>query len=132
MKAQNKLRGHRKYSLGMQVLAFPCNSFGNQESGDQASIKEFVREHHGIEFPLFSKVEITGQDAHPVFKFLKENLPKTGGLTDLWEPKWNFSKWLVNKQGMPVKHYDSNFDAAELEQDIAAELLNGAETVTSS
>ena len=116
----------------MQVLAFPCNSFGNQEPGDQASIKEFVRVHHGIEFPLFSKVEVNGPEAHPVFKFLKENLPKTGGLADVWEAKWNFSKWLVNKQGMPVKHYDSNFDEAELEQDIAAELLITAETVSTS
>lgn len=116
----------------VQILAFPCNSFGNQEPGDLRSIKEFVREKHGISFPLFSKVEVTGSNAHPIFKFLKENLPKTGGLQDIWEPKWNFSKWLVNKQGLPVKHYDSSFDAAALEQDIAAELLKSTEAVSSS
>ena len=92
-----------------------------------------MREHHGIEFPLFAKVEVSGDGAHPVFKYLKENLPRTNGLQDIWEPKWNFSKWLVNKQGMPVKHYDSSFDAAILEQDIAAELLKtSSETVVSS
>lgn len=116
----------------LQVLAFPCNSFGNQEPGDQKTIKEFVRDKHGITFPLFSKVDITGSDAHPVFKFLMENLPQTGGLKDIWEPKWNFSKWLINRQGMPVKHYDSDFDAAALEQDIAAELLKPGEAITTS
>ena len=106
-----------------QILAFPCNAFGSQEPGDSQSIKDFVRIHHGIDFPLFSKVEIIGDKAHPVFKLLKGQMPKLNGLADLWEAKWNFSKWLVNKQGMPVKHYDSDFDAAQLEQDIAAELL---------
>lgn len=115
-----------------QILAFPCNSFGGQEPGDQKSIKEFVRVTHGIEFPLFSKVEIAGANAHPVFKFLQENLPLTGGQEEAWEPKWNFSKWLVNKQGLPVKHYDSEFDAAVLEQDIAAELIKPAETITNT
>ena len=64
----------------MQILAFPCNSFGQQEPDSNAGIKEFASKQYGITFPLFSKVEVNGPDAHPIFKFLNENLPKEEGL----------------------------------------------------
>lgn len=63
-----------------QVLAFPCNSFGQQEPESNAGIKEFASKQYGITFPLFTKVEVNGPDAHPVFKFLNENLPKNDKL----------------------------------------------------
>lgn len=110
-------------SAGFEVLAFPCNSFGQQEPDANAGIKEFASKQYGITFPLFAKVEVNGPNAHPIFKFLNDNVPNTDGLQGIWQAKWNFSKWLVDKQGMPVKHYDSVFDADELERDIAAELL---------
>ena len=79
-----------------------------------------VQARYGVTFPLFQKVEALGQDAHPVFKFLTQNSPG-GSLVS-----WNFNKWLINRQGMPVKRYDSAFDRQQLEEDIAAELLKSA------
>ena len=64
----------------MQILAFPCNSFGQQEPDSNAGIKEFASKQYGTTFPLFTKVEVNGPDAHPIFKFLNENLPKEDGL----------------------------------------------------
>ena len=107
----------------MQILAFPCDAFGKQEPGTSQAIKDFARVRYGVTFPLFQKVEVLGPDAHPIFKFLADNLPTEN---TVWQPKWNFSKWLVNKMGMPIQHYDSAFDAAQLERDIAAALLQSS------
>lgn len=103
----------------MQILAFPCNSW-NQESGSANEISSFARTQYGAKFPLFAKVDAIGENAHPVMRWLTNNLPGSG-----WTPKWNFSKWLVNQQGMPVKSYDSTFDFDRLSFDIEAELLKG-------
>ena len=105
----------------MQILAFPCNSW-NQETGTEAEIKSFAKERYGAHFPMFAKVSAIGPDAHPIFKFLIENLPEyklTG-----WKPQWNFSKWLVNPEGMPVKSYDSAMDMQKLDLDIYRQLAD--------
>lgn len=108
----------------MQILAFPCNSFGQQEPGSNTAIKDFARTRYGVTFPLFQKVEVLGPEAHPIFRFLQSELAeREPGASQLWQPKWNFSKWLVDRSGMPVQHYDSAFDAEQLERDIAALLL---------
>lgn len=109
-------------------MAFPCNSFGKQEPGSEQAIKDFAKVRYGVTFPLFQKVEVLGPDTHPIFKFLSDSLPVAEGVKDLWQPKWNFSKWLVDKQGFPVKHYDSAFDADQLERDIADEIAKAVNT----
>ena len=83
---------------GFELLAFPCDQFGHQEPGDDDEIKEFCEMNYGVEFPLFSKIEVNGDDAHPLYKFLKNE--KGGLLSD--SIKWNFTKFLVDKQGKVI------------------------------
>ena len=104
----------------LQVLAFPCNQFGGQEPGKLAEVQEFAKDQYHVTFPLFPKVEVNGQNEHAIFKFLKHDLPDKAGADFLLS--WNFNKFLVNRNGMPVKHYKSAFTQQELEQDIEAEL----------
>lgn len=101
---------------GFQVLAFPCNQFGQQEPGGPGAIAEFQKKY-GVSFPVFGKVDVNGQNTAPVFRLLKSELGAKveGGEADL---NWNFNKFLVDKNGHPVKRYWSNFDAAELERDV--------------
>jgi glutathione peroxidase len=86
---------------GFEVLAFPCNQFGNQEPGNHHEITSFCEVNYGIEFPLFSKIEVNGNNAHPLFQFLKS---RKGGL--LGESiKWNFTKFLIDQEGNVVERY---------------------------
>jgi glutathione peroxidase len=84
---------------GFEVLGFPCDQFGHQEPGSDDEIKSFCQISFGVSFPLFSKIEVNGDDAHPVFKFLKSE--KGGLLGDAI--KWNFTKFLVDKKGTVVE-----------------------------
>ncbi len=86
---------------GLVILGFPCNQFGKQEAGSEAEISEFCQVNYGVSFPMFSKVEVNGSNAHPIFKFLKS---KKGGLFGS-SIKWNFTKFVVDKNGNPVKRY---------------------------
>jgi len=89
---------YEKYkSKGFVVLGFPCNQFGRQEPGDEASIKKFATSKYGVTFPMFSKVDVNGANTHPVYEYLKSD-PGVG--TD--DISWNFAKFLVNKQGKVV------------------------------
>jgi glutathione peroxidase len=81
---------------GFQVLAFPCNQFGGQEPGDEASIASFCSTKFDATFPLFAKVEVNGAGAHPLFRYLKQAAP---GLLGSEGIKWNFTKFLVDRQG---------------------------------
>jgi len=86
---------------GFELLAFPCDQFGHQEPGEDEEIKEFCEVNYGVEFPLFSKIEVNGDGAHPLYKFLKS---EKGGL--LGEAiKWNFTKFLVDKRGNVIERY---------------------------
>jgi len=105
-------------SEGFVVLAFPCNQFGGQEPGTNQSIKAAVREDHHATFPLFAKTRVNGNDAHPVFQFLTQKLKGTLGANVMW----NFTKFLCDRNGVPVKRYGPPTKPAELEQQIA-ELL---------
>eukprot|EP00884_Botryococcus_braunii_P019222 jgi/Botrbrau1/5984/Bobra.104_1s0015.1 len=100
---------------GFVVMAFPCNQFGNQEPGNNKEVQEFARTHYGVTFPVFAKVEVNGPDESPIFQFLKQGVPDS-------KISWNFSKFLVNRKGEPVKHYESVFDEATLVTDIEWEL----------
>ncbi len=86
---------------GFAVLAFPCDQFGHQEPGGDDEIKSFCETNYGVDFPLFSKIEVNGDNAHPLYKFLKSE--KGGLLGDAI--KWNFTKFLIDKQGNVVDRY---------------------------
>lgn len=83
------------------ILGFPCNQFGNQEPGDENSIKEGCLLNYGVTFPMFSKVDVNGDDAHPIFKYLKKKLPGLLG----GKIKWNFTKFLIDENGTPIKRF---------------------------
>ncbi|MGB7785795.1 MAG: glutathione peroxidase [Salinimicrobium sp.] len=93
---------YQKYGKqGFVVLGFPCNQFGKQEPGDESSIAEGCVVNYGVSFPMFSKVEVNGKNAHPLFKFLKK---EKGGFLGS-KIKWNFTKFLIDKQGKPVERF---------------------------
>ena len=109
---------YEKYSKdGFEVLAFPCNQFGSQEKGSEQDIKEFCTNNYAVTFPIFSKVEINGNKAEPLFKFLKQQIKGFMGTESV---KWNFSKFLVNKNGQVVKRYGSLDFPENLESEIKA------------
>ncbi|EMG45778.1 Glutathione peroxidase [Candida maltosa Xu316] len=87
-----------------QILAFPCNQFGNEEPGTNEEIAEFCSINYGVTFPILDKVEVNGENADPVFKLLKS---KTKGLFGFSRIKWNFEKFLIDKSGNVVKRYSS-------------------------
>jgi glutathione peroxidase len=93
---------YQKYKQkGLVVLGFPCNQFANQEPGDGNSISEVCSVNYGVTFQMFSKIDVNGPDAHPLYKFLKKKLP--GFLTS--NIKWNFTKFLVDANGNPIKRF---------------------------
>ena len=89
------------HDQGFEVLAFPCDQFGHQEPGSDADIKTFCETNYGVDFPLFSKIDVNGANEHPLYKFLKSE--KGGLLGD--SIKWNFTKFLVDKSGKVVERY---------------------------
>lgn len=99
---------------GLVILGFPCNQFGNQEPGDEKSISEGCLVNYGVTFPMFSKVDVNGDTAHPLFKYLKSKL---GGLLGS-KIKWNFTKFLIDAQGRPVKRFAPITKPEALEKDI--------------
>ncbi|MFC0264623.1 glutathione peroxidase [Fontibacter flavus] len=99
---------------GLVILGFPCNQFGNQEPGDEKSISEGCLVNYGVTFPMFSKVDVNGDTAHPLFKYLKSKL---GGLLGS-KIKWNFTKFLIDDQGRPVKRFAPITKPEALEKDI--------------
>jgi len=93
---------YKKYNdKGLVILGFPCNQFANQEPGDEKSIAEGCLINYGVTFPMFSKIEVNGPDAHPLYKYLRSALP--GFLSN--RIKWNFTKFLINAEGKPVKRF---------------------------
>ena len=103
---------------GFELLAFPCDQFGHQEPGDDDEIKEFCELNYGVDFPLFSKIEVNGGDAHPLYKFLKS---KKGGLLGD-SIKWNFTKFLVDKQGNVIERYAPTTPPERIGPDIEKQL----------
>ncbi|WP_208276907.1 glutathione peroxidase [Massilia oculi] len=106
----------RRYAdQGLVVLGFPCNQFGHQEPGSEAEIGAFCERNYGVTFPMFSKIDVNGDDAHPLFRFLKGEAPGVLGTEAI---KWNFTKFLVNKDGAVVKRYAPATKLEELTGDI--------------
>lgn len=87
---------------GFEILAFPCNQFGNQEPGDNEEIRSFCKLNYDVTFPIFDKVDVNGENTHPIYKYLKENVK---GLLNSKDIKWNFTKFLVDKNGDVVKRF---------------------------
>ncbi|MEA2012436.1 MAG: glutathione peroxidase [Verrucomicrobiota bacterium] len=97
------------------ILGFPCNQFAGQESGDNSEIKQFCDLRFNITFPLFSKIDVNGKNAHPLYKFLNTALP---GFLIGKRILWNFTKFLVDKNGVPIKRYGPIAKAETIEKDI--------------
>ena len=109
---------HTKYAKkGFTVLGFPCNQFGRQEPGEAEEIGAFCEKNYGVSFPMFEKVDVNGDNAHPVFKFLKSESP---GLLGTEAIKWNFTKFLVDRDGNVVKRYAPKDKPEKLADDIEA------------
>jgi len=104
----------------LEVLGFPCNQFKSQEPADEATIKEFVTTKFACTFPMFSKVEVNGPNAHPVYKFLKSSDTFGAVATEDGDILWNFGKFLVGKDGQVVQSYIPKEDFSVIEADIAA------------
>jgi glutathione peroxidase len=104
------------HDRGLEVLGFPCDQFGHQEPGNDDEIKSFCDVNYGVNFPLFSKIEVNGDHAHPLYKFLKSE--KGGLLSDAI--KWNFTKFLVNKQGSVVERFAPTTTPEAIEAKIQA------------
>ena len=111
---------HQKlHDKGLAVLGFPCNQFGGQEPGTEADIASFCELNFGVTFPLFSKVDVNGDAAHPLFKYLtstKKGLLGSEGI------KWNFTKFLIDKDGEVIERYAPTTKPEDLEKDIGKAL----------
>jgi glutathione peroxidase len=111
---------YQKYrDRGLEVLGFPCDQFGHQEPGSEAEIKSFCSLNYGVSFPMFAKIKVNGADAHPLYEYLKESLPGILGTEGI---KWNFTKFLVGKDGVPIKRYAPTEKPESLGPDVEAAL----------
>jgi glutathione peroxidase len=111
---------HRQYhEQGFEVLGFPCDQFGHQEPGDEAAIREFCTLNYAVSFPLFAKIDVNGESAHPLYKYLKKACPGVLGSTAI---KWNFTKFLIGKDGVAQKRYAPTDTPASISADVAAAL----------
>ena len=109
---------YRQYQAqGLEVLGFPCDQFGHQEPGNAAEIKSFCSLTYEVTFPLFAKIEVNGDGAAPLYQFLKK---EQSGLLGSEAIKWNFTKFLVSREGRVVKRYAPTTTPAEIGKDIAA------------
>ena len=107
---------HEKYNTqGLSVLGFPCNQFLSQEPGTEEEIKNFCMSSFGVSFDMFSKIDVNGADTHPLYVHLKEN---ASGILGSEAIKWNFTKFLVDKNGKVLKRYAPSTTPKEIEQDI--------------
>jgi glutathione peroxidase len=104
---------------GLVVLGFPCDQFGHQEPGDEAEIRDFCSLTYDVDFPMFAKVEVNGGGAHPLWKWLKD---EKGGLLGIGAIKWNFTKFLVGRDGKVLKRYAPTDTPESLARDIEAAL----------
>jgi glutathione peroxidase len=111
---------HRRFrGRGFAVLGFPCDQFGHQEPGDESAIMKFCADNYGVTFPMFAKIKVNGEDAHPLFRALKREAP---GLLGTQAIKWNFTKFLVDRERRVVRRYAPADKPEKLAADIEAAL----------
>ena len=103
------------HGKGLEVLGFPCNQFGEQEPGDEKAIEQFCELNYGVTFPLFAKVDVNGANASPLYKHLKS---AKKGLLGSEAIKWNFTKFLVDRDGTVVERYAPKTEPKDLEADV--------------
>jgi glutathione peroxidase len=109
---------HRKYAdRGFEVIAFPCNQFGKQEPGNAEEIASFCKLTYDVTFPVMKKVEVNGEGAIPLYRWLKDEAPGVLGTKGI---KWNFTKFLIDRSGKVVRRYGPTDKPAALERDIEA------------
>ncbi|HWA13681.1 MAG TPA: glutathione peroxidase [Burkholderiales bacterium] len=101
----------RLHERGLDILCFPCNQFGRQEPGSAADIAGFCQRHYGVSFQMFEKVDVNGDGAHPLFRWLED---EQRGFLGTRAIKWNFTKFLVDRDGRPVARYASMTPPARL------------------
>jgi glutathione peroxidase len=106
----------RLQGRGFSVLGFPCDQFGQQEPGDEHEIKRFCAETYEVTFPMFAKIDVNGAQAHPLYQYLKHQRP---GILGSEAIKWNFTKFLIDRQGEVRKRYGSVDKPEAIEPDIA-------------
>lgn len=107
---------HKQYrDKGFAVLGFPCDQFGHQEPGDEAEIKNFCSLTYDVSFPMFAKIKVNGDEAHPLYKHLKS---EAGGLLGMDFIKWNFTKFLIGRDGKVVKRYGSMDKPEDIAKDV--------------
>ena len=100
---------------GFEVLGFPCNQFMNQDPANEDAISQFCSLNYGVSFPMFAKVDVNGDGAHPLFQFLKR---EAKGLMGSEKVKWNFTKFLVNRDGQVIRRYAPTAKPADIRSDI--------------
>ncbi len=105
----------RYHAQGLEVLGFPCNQFGEQEPGEAVEIGAFCQRNYGVSFPMFEKIEVNGDGAHPLYKWLRGEAP---GLLGSEAIKWNFTKFLVRRDGKVFKRYAPQSSPESLAADI--------------
>lgn len=107
---------YKKYGeKGLEILGFPCNQFGSQEPGNEEEIRSFCSLNYGVTFPMFAKVDVNGPAEHPLYKYLKS---QKGGILGFDAIKWNFSKFLVDRDGQVIARYAPTTTPASLEGDL--------------
>lgn len=110
---------YRKYKdEGLMVLGFPCDQFAHQEPGDDEAIAQFCEKNFGVSFPLMSKIDVNGTNTHPVFELLKKQAPGAIGKSI----KWNFTKFLVSRDGQSVQRFAPKTEPEDMEKQIVASL----------
>ncbi len=108
---------YEKYQAqGFEILGFPCDQFLHQEPGSEGEISQFCQVNYGVSFPMFSKVEVNGAGAHPLYQYLKEEAP---GLFNSKAIKWNFTKFLIDQDGRVIKRYATRTKPEAIEADVA-------------
>jgi glutathione peroxidase len=106
---------------GLVVLGFPCDQFGHQEPGDEAEIKNFCSLTYDVDFPLFAKIDVNGKEAHPLWEWMKDE-KGGGGFLGIDAIKWNFTKFLIGRDGKVIKRYAPTDTPESLAKDIEAAL----------
>jgi glutathione peroxidase len=100
---------------GLQIVGFPCNQFGNQEPGTNEEIQKFCEVNYGVSFPIFAKIDVNGKNTHPLYELLKS---KAHGLIGSKAIKWNFTKFLIDREGNIIKRFASAKEPEKLTADI--------------
>jgi glutathione peroxidase len=108
------------HEKGLEILAFPCNQFGRQEPGTNSEIQRFCQINYGLTFPVFAKIDVNGQDAHPLYTYLRSQNGR--GVNE--DIRWNFTKFLIDQHGEVARRYESSFSPKEIATEIRKLLMS--------